>query len=173
MEMARKALERIKEDMDKSKKRNRHSDMTTKPRKQKKMMKVKYNMEEADRAAEQELEALEEKERADGRFLDSNLREATINTMGLTQQKMKIWKWLEISALRILKELADKAVEEKDRQTEESDIKESLNWISTTTDEDRPEGWKIHLPGVRPQRGPPSQPWPPPASPAPPPSHRQ
>ena len=84
--------------------------------------------------------------RAEGRFLDSNLREATIITKGLKQQKIKIWTWLEISALRILKELADKAVEVTDRQTEESDIKESLNWILTMTDEDIPECWKIHLP---------------------------
>ena len=93
-----------------------------------------------------ELEALEENERAEGRFLDSNLREATINTKGLKQQKIKIWTWLELSALRILKELADKAVEEKDRKIEESDIKESLNWILKMTDEDIPESWKIHLP---------------------------
>ena len=37
-------------------------------------------------------------------------------------------------------------MEEKDRQTEESDIKESLNWILKMTDEDIPESWKIHLP---------------------------
>ena len=62
------------------------------------------------------------------------------------QQKIKIWKWLEISALKILQKLADKAVEEKDRQTEESDIEESLNWILTMTDEDIPEDWKTLLP---------------------------
>ena len=60
--------------------------------------------------------------------------------------RLSYWTWLEISALKLLKELADKAVEEKYRQTEESDIKESLTWILTMTDEYIPEGWKIHLP---------------------------
>ena len=94
MEMAGKALEKMKEEMDRSKKRNRDDDLTAKPRKQKIMRKLKYNLEEEDWGTEmQELEALEEKERADGRFLDSNLREATINTKGLKQQTIRIWTW--------------------------------------------------------------------------------
>ena len=150
LERARKALERMKEEMDRSKKRIRDGDITFKPRKHKKLRKLNYNVEKEDWGAEmKELEALEEKERVEGRFLDSNLTEATINTKGLKQQKIKIWTWLEISALKILKELADKAVEEKDRQTEESDIEESLNWILTTTDEDITEDWKTLLPESR------------------------
>ena len=82
----------MKEEMDGSKKRNRY--LTAKPRKQKIMRKLKYNLEEEDWGTEmQELEALDEKERADGRFLDSNLREATINTNGLKQQTIRIWTW--------------------------------------------------------------------------------
>ena len=65
----------------------------------------------------QELEAHEKKEGADGRFLDSNLREATICTKGLKQQRIRIWTWLEMAALRLVKELADKAVEEIDKKT--------------------------------------------------------
>ena len=38
----------------------------------------------------QDMETLDEKEKVDGRFLDSNLREATICTKGLKQQRIKI-----------------------------------------------------------------------------------
>ena len=98
LEMAKKALKKMQEDMDKSKKRDRDDDTTpttsSRQRKQKKMRKLKYKIEEEDWGkGMQELEALEEKERADGRFLDSNLREATICTKGLKQQRIKIWTW--------------------------------------------------------------------------------
>ena len=60
LEMARKALERMKEEMDRYKKRIRDDDITTKPRKHEKLRKLNYNLEEEDWGAEmQELEALE------------------------------------------------------------------------------------------------------------------
>ena len=68
------------------------------------MRKIKYKKKEEDWGERmQEMEALDEKEKAVGRSLDSSLREATVCTKGLKKQRIKIWTWLEIAALWVVK----------------------------------------------------------------------
>ena len=77
----------MQEEIEKSKKQDGDDETTSRPRRKDE----KYKIQKEDWGKRmQEIEALDEKERADGRFLDSNLREATICTKGLKQQRIKI-----------------------------------------------------------------------------------
>ena len=46
----------------------------------------------------------------------------------------------------VIRELAEQAIEESDKKSLEADIRESLEWIKTLKNEDKPEGWTNNLP---------------------------
>ena len=53
-----------------------------------------------------DLERLEAQNSAKLRFLEANLTKAVISSSGKTQTRIRIWSWLELLALEVMKAVA-------------------------------------------------------------------
>ena len=106
-------------------------DINKKHGKCRRMKKLKHSVEEDDWGCElKDLESIELLEIARSRFLNSNLKEAMIPTKHNSQTTIRIWSWLEIAALEVLKAMMNEVVDIVTEKEELENIRANLIWTA-------------------------------------------